>query len=330
MNRTRNTLHATAIRTRCSRSLREFCECLAGFASSLAITVLVAGVFLSDPHRAATQGDHFSGATVFDMDGFSVALGIYILSLAGHACLPSVYAQMEKPEEFERMLNWSFGIMFVVYTLIAVFGYLAFAPATIDILIMKNLVEWPGGAVVKVVAGLVVVKSWTTVSPLVGILAEIPEELLGLHGGGAAAGHGGGGANPNGGGIVVKEYGADGRPWLGVAGKKRLLRSALCAAATGIAYFAVAELDVVEAVTGTLCTMLTSLIFPVYFYLVLRGKKEDDVVGAVAAGEGGLAPRWRAWCWAVIVLSVATCALLSVGDVHDILHRIRTGTSSSN
>ena len=152
--------------------------------------------------------------------------------------------------------------------------------------------------------------------------------FTGLHGEGAAAhGGGGAGANPNGGGIVVKEYGrGGGRPWLGVAGKKRLLRSVLCAATTAVAYFAVAELDVVEAVTGTLCTMLTSLIFPVYFYLVLRGKQEDDGA-APGPGEGGLAPRWRAWCWAVIALSVATCALLSAGDVRDILRRVRAGTS---
>ena len=49
------------------------------------------------------------------MVSFSLAIGIYILSLAGHAALPSIYHQMEKPEEFERAVDISFVIMFIMY-----------------------------------------------------------------------------------------------------------------------------------------------------------------------------------------------------------------------
>ena len=51
------------------------------------------------------------------------------------------------------------------------------------------------------------------------------------------------------------------------------------------------------------------------------GQVDGDAVG------GGMAKRWRVWCWAVIALSVATLAMLSAGDVRDILRRIRSGTS---
>ena len=35
---------------------------------------------------------------------FSVSIGIFILSYAGHACLPEIYTSMKQPERFENVL----------------------------------------------------------------------------------------------------------------------------------------------------------------------------------------------------------------------------------
>ena len=48
------------------------------------------------------------------LTSFSIAIGIYILSLGGHAALPSIYHEMEKPEEFEQAVDISFFIMFLM------------------------------------------------------------------------------------------------------------------------------------------------------------------------------------------------------------------------
>jgi len=42
----------------------------------------------------------------------SLSTGIFMVSFAGHAALPQVYREMKKPEEFNRMLDVSFIIMF--------------------------------------------------------------------------------------------------------------------------------------------------------------------------------------------------------------------------
>ena len=51
----------------------------------------------------------FNDADVIEQsDSTMVCLGIFILSMAGHAALPGVYAQMRRPEDFNRMLDVSF------------------------------------------------------------------------------------------------------------------------------------------------------------------------------------------------------------------------------
>ena len=74
-----------------------------------------------------------------DIMGFSVCIGIYVVSLAGHACLPAIYAQTEKPEKFEQILDLSFFAMYILYVMVAVFGYLTYGNQT-QVIVTSNLI----------------------------------------------------------------------------------------------------------------------------------------------------------------------------------------------
>ena len=110
---------------------------LLGFVASAFIACVIVGVLLSDTGRIAEQ----QYSTV-DAAGMPVSLGIFMVSLAGHACLPSIYAQMRNPEDFDTMLDYSFAVMLTVYTTIAVAGYLSFG-GDAAVLVTDNLLQWP-------------------------------------------------------------------------------------------------------------------------------------------------------------------------------------------
>merc|ERR1711871_1692061 len=104
-------------------------------------------------------------------------------SLAGHACLPSLAADMEKPEEFESMLNASFIVMFLLYVIMGVFGYLLYG-RNADVLVTNDLhsdaLTDAGRAFEKFVVCMVTISSFSTIGPIVSVLAKIPEDALGL------------------------------------------------------------------------------------------------------------------------------------------------------
>jgi amino acid permease len=45
---------------------------------------------------------------------------------AGHAVFPSLYADMEDPKKYNRMVDITYGITIFIYLLMAIVGYLMF------------------------------------------------------------------------------------------------------------------------------------------------------------------------------------------------------------
>jgi len=175
--------------------------------------------------------------TVIYPENYGLASGIFLFALAGHGCLPSVYNNMQDPEEFAPMLNTVFIIMTILYLMAAgviysVYGTLA------EVLMTQNFATWPGGWIVTICITLLVAKLCCTLSPCVHVFSEIPEEFLHIH--------------------SVK--------------MRRLFRTCVYCASVFSAYICFDHLDLVEAVTGAGCTMCTSVIFPVLFYTCLYWK----------------------------------------------------------
>ena len=105
-----------------------------------------------------------------------VCLGIFILSMAGHAALPGVYAQMRRPEDFNRMLDVSFFVIFLVYAVVAACGFYTYGDET-AVVVTTNIESWPGGRCTTWTS-FVCFQIWTAISGTVQVLSEVPEEIL--------------------------------------------------------------------------------------------------------------------------------------------------------
>jgi len=219
-----------------------------------------------------THGFPRSDFELINWSGIPVGLGIFIVSLAGHAALPSIYSKMKDQSSFDKMLNWSFVVIFCIYCLIALFGYMTYADKT-DILITTNLTEdWPANWLCPIVTGFVVGNCYCSVAPMFSVLAEIPEELFGIVG----------------------------SPWT-----QRVFRTFLLGVVALAAYMCLEHLAIVEAVTGSVCTMMTSIILPGVFYAILYW---DRITCCEKFNTLGL-----------LSLGLALSAMLTVLDVQKII-----------
>lgn len=166
------------------------------------------------------------------VSGFAIAIGIFILSLGGHAALPSVYSEMRRKQDFNWVMNVSFTLMFFIYTVISVAGWIVYGN-DVNIIVSNDILWWPGGLLAMFLTGLIIANVAAAVSPVTAILCEIPETALGWE-----AGH--------------RQH-------------KRAFRTLVYFFVCVCSYFMVEDLDVLEAVTGSFCTIMTTFVLPAAF-----------------------------------------------------------------
>jgi len=145
---------------------------LLGFSSTILITFTLIFVW-------GYYGKLSGNADMGNIIGSNVSLstGIFMVSFAGHAALPQVYREMKKPEEFNRMLDVSFIIMFLIYAGAGVVGYLIYGTA-VNIIVSTNLVGNPGGVFAIVASGLTIVKNYLSLNPMVAVLCDSTEIMM--------------------------------------------------------------------------------------------------------------------------------------------------------
>jgi len=124
----------------------------------------------------------------------------------------------------------------------ALFGYLQFGKAT-AVIITANLVNGESVnevqlIIAKTLIGLVIASCYFQVSPILSVVANIPEDFMKIES----------------------------------AMKKRVFRTILFGGIVLMSYVVIQHLAVLEAVTGSLCTMITSVICPSLFYFGLNRK----------------------------------------------------------
>ncbi|KAI8096706.1 transmembrane amino acid transporter protein-domain-containing protein [Halteromyces radiatus] len=68
--------------------------------------------------------------------------GIIMSGCAGHACLATIYRDMQKPKQYTRMVDWTYIITALIYLTVAVTGYRMFGSKTMQE-ITQNLVLIP-------------------------------------------------------------------------------------------------------------------------------------------------------------------------------------------
>lgn len=149
---------------------------LLGSTCSCLVSATVIGCFV----KAVVENKEVDASSLDvtgDPNDTMVALGIFILSMAGHAALPGVYSQMQRPQDFNRMLDVSFSAIFLVYATVALSGYWTYG-SSVQVVVTDNLREWPGGFAFYLVTVFVCVQIWSCISGCVQILCEIPEDLM--------------------------------------------------------------------------------------------------------------------------------------------------------
>ncbi|KAL7532872.1 hypothetical protein ACHAXR_004904 [Thalassiosira sp. AJA248-18] len=84
--------------------------------------VLSALVMFSTVGEAGSERDH----KLYSTGGLPLALGIVAYCFSGHAIVPSIYQSMRRPQEFERMIDLTYGVVLLSCLLVAVSGYYMF------------------------------------------------------------------------------------------------------------------------------------------------------------------------------------------------------------
>ena len=83
--------------------------------SALALFVKVGG--------AVDNGREYQ---LYSSDGLPLALGIVAYCFSGHAIVPSIHQSMQRPQDFERMIDVTYGVVLLSCILVAVSGYYMF------------------------------------------------------------------------------------------------------------------------------------------------------------------------------------------------------------
>lgn len=70
--------------------------------------------------------------TSIDANGLPLAFGLVAYCFSGHAIVPSIYTSMEKPQDFEKMVTMTFGIVVACSIAVGSAGYYMFGDTVDD------------------------------------------------------------------------------------------------------------------------------------------------------------------------------------------------------
>ena len=89
--------------------------------SSVVISALV--MFSAAGDNADVEEKEYS---MYSSSGLPLALGIVAYCFSGHAIVPSIYNSMQRPHEFERMIDLTYGLVLLSCLFVAISGYYMF------------------------------------------------------------------------------------------------------------------------------------------------------------------------------------------------------------
>eukprot|EP01083_Nonionella_stella_P112645 331623_1 len=204
------------------------------------LAMIVCFVLSMDTVSDTLSSDQLS---MYPNNGFyslSACIGVFIFSFSGHPALPGIYNSMREPEKFETLLDRCFFMLFVLYSVMGVLGYMLFAQ-DIVVVITDNLMQMDGEKklIAQILVMFIICGIYSQVSAFISLLAEVPETVL----------------------FNIKDK-----------HKQRIFRSVLFVFCCLFAYLVMDRLAYVEAVSGSLWTMMTSVICPAAFYFALYRK----------------------------------------------------------
>ncbi|KAL9181837.1 hypothetical protein ACHAXT_012180 [Thalassiosira profunda] len=95
---------------------------------TFATVAVVSAVVLSALVMFSTVGDAGGEREykLYSTNGLPLAMGIVAYCFSGHAIVPSIYQSMQRPQDFERMIDLTYGVVLVSCLLVASSGYFMF------------------------------------------------------------------------------------------------------------------------------------------------------------------------------------------------------------
>ena len=113
---------------------------MVGTSSTIAIVLSVAAAAIiegdvSQEMVAQEQSETINVQSTHSLwvsSGIALSIGLVAFCYSGHAIIPSFYKSMEKPQEFEKVLSYSYGIVLLCYILVGFSGYYMFGSAVDD------------------------------------------------------------------------------------------------------------------------------------------------------------------------------------------------------
>jgi len=210
-----------------------------GFVASVGLT----GVVGFDLVKALTNpsGYEFPHTALVHYSTYPLSFGLLAFVFAGHAVFPAIYTSMQKPEEYESMLDKTYGVVMTNCLLLGCAGYFLFG----DKVSSEVTLDLPAGIISTIALGLITINPFAKFALTMDPVARGVEEKFDLD--------------------TSKE--------------ENLLPAR--AARTGLGLFALflaVELPyfgVAMSLVGAVLTLSVSLIFPTACYLKMFGNELD-------------------------------------------------------
>ncbi|EIE27286.1 hypothetical protein COCSUDRAFT_45803 [Coccomyxa subellipsoidea C-169] len=227
-----------------------------GCISTVLVTITVLAAVGMDPFREKQPIQPPAGHSVARW-GIFESMGIFAVSVSGHSSLPVLRNSMKQPQAFDKVINFAFTAMLIIYAIVAGLGYYYFGDAA-STLITDDLARnspftghsilIPGFTVDKLVALCILVNAYTTYPCLILVIQDMLWSVL----------------------LFLENGGGTRQPRRMVATAVRLF---LFAAGTCIAFAAYAILGNVMSLVGGFASISCSLLMPSLFFLILFWKE---------------------------------------------------------
>jgi len=182
--------------------------------------------------------------SLFHTNGLATAFGLVAYCFSGHAIIPSIYSSMQKPQEFEKVVDFSFLVVMGCCLAVGLSGYSMFGNLVFDQVTISLEQNSSAALAMTILAYLMVLTAFSKLTLTMFPLAIGMEEL------------------------VAPFLTSDQAMELASG----LIKFILLALALAVAIY-VPSFSFLCSLVGMICTMTVSVIFPAAAYLKLFGHK---------------------------------------------------------
>eukprot|EP00571_Detonula_confervacea_P000421 CAMPEP_0172314204 /NCGR_PEP_ID=MMETSP1058-20130122/21932_1 /TAXON_ID=83371 /ORGANISM="Detonula confervacea, Strain CCMP 353" /LENGTH=630 /DNA_ID=CAMNT_0013028007 /DNA_START=107 /DNA_END=1999 /DNA_ORIENTATION=+ len=181
---------------------------------------------------------------LYSSSGLSLASGIVAYCFSGHAIVPSIYQSMQRPQDFERMIDLTYGVVLLSCLLVAISGYYIFGDDVEDQITISLEKESDGGGLMSGLTWLMILTAISKFTLTMFPLALGFEEMLT--------------------GILPSD--------LAMELVDSVVKIVLIFLALAVAIF-FPSFSFLCSLVGLICTMIVSVIFPALAHLKLFGTR---------------------------------------------------------